>query len=82
MSSRLDPNAVKEVLRREHIDMLRGQIRGLAISLAVAMGLTPSDAKKDPGMVARELRREIEFEQDDFERRMARAAKKHLFLEP
>ncbi len=66
----------------EHIDMLRGQIRGLAISLAVAMGLTPSGAKMVPGMVARELRREIENGRDDFERRMTRAAARYLFLDP
>lgn len=77
----LEPNAVKEVLRREHVDMLNAQIRGLAASCAAAMGISLSDANKVPGMVAGMLREFVREQPIAFEKKMARAADRYVFFD-
>lgn len=78
----LDPNAIKEVLRREYKAMLGSQLRGLSAPYAVACGLSPSDADKVPAMIERDLRHQIATHSDDFQGRMERAGARLVFLNP
>ncbi len=78
----LDPHAVREVLRRDYIDLIGKQLTGLSATYAIALGLSPSDAHKVPEVVRSGLSKAIAEQPDRFVDRMARAGERIVFLEP
>jgi len=80
MISNVDPRVVKEVMRKEHQDLLMAQIVGLTATLAATHGLADDGFRGLPSMVARELRAVINITPDRFREKVAKAAKRLVFL--
>ena len=78
----LDPRAVREVLRRDYVDLIGKQLTGLSATYAIALGLSPSDAHKVSEVDRCGLSRAISEQPDRFVDRMARAGERLVFLEP
>ena len=80
MMCRSEPDAIKEVIRERHAEMLASQFVGLSASWGAVSGYGPDDAAEVVEAASKRLSAAYRSDQKGYRDRMERAAKKYAFI--
>lgn len=75
------PDKIREVIRKQHADMMWKQAQGLAITYAVTQGLSAEDIDTFPGLIGLGLKNAVNSDRDKLAKKFLKTAERLCFID-